>query len=134
MDSKFLVYLGFFCVCGASTALSLAILAAAYRLKSAAVGLKTFGSEFGVLLAAAGAQALLLFVVWRVMRWNHFTIYIIASGLGALIYKMTHLEEMDEYQWFFVGVAQFVFVWPALFLLGPLFGLPTRAWFTRPTF
>ena len=109
-----MVYMQFWVLCCATLAAAVVAAGVTYRLNSVELGLKPWGSE-AVTIACIGAlQALLLFLVWKLLGWTHWMQYLVAGAIAAIGYKASHVEDMEGVEPLIIALFQVMAFWPAL--------------------
>lgn len=120
------MFVQYWVVCVAALTAAAAGVWLGYRLKSSDAGLGPWYREIVVIVFVAAAQAALLFAVHRLLGWTHWLQYLVAAAFAVIGFKISHLNDMDEYSPFVVAAAQLAAFWVALAPLGFLFGNLSR--------
>ena len=120
------MFVRFWLLCSSALLAAVGVVWLGYRLNGGDLGLGRWYREAATALAVGAAQALLLFLVWRLLGWTHWLQYLVAAAVGVIGCKLTHLNEMDEYAPFLIALAQLGAFWVALGPLARVFGDMTR--------
>ena len=117
-----MMFMRFWILCCATLIVALGLVWLVYRMKSVELGLKGWGSELGTILCVSAAQALLLFLVWKVLGWTHWMQYLVAGAIAAIGYKASHVEEMESVEPLIIALCQAILFLPALKFVEPFWG------------
>lgn len=99
-----------------SLSLAVGALTIAYRLLGSDLGTDGWMREAGIALFASGVQALLLWTVISLIGYPHWTHLILAAVIAGIVYRLTHLVEMEQVEISVIAGTQIAIYAVAIFL------------------
>lgn len=99
-----------------SLSLAVAGLTVAYRLLGSDLRTEGWLRETAIALVTSAIQALLLWAVISLIGYPHWLHLFLAAVIAGLVYRLTHLEDMERLEASVISITQFAIYAASIFL------------------